>query len=315
MWVVVQAAAASYARSGGTDLPAPRYGDLFVLGVIANSFALALLALGSAAESRRRWLVRVYAVGWFVLVTIAVGLSTRIELRTDLPRRHESTMQYERNVGTFVLTDDYAWLEKQQPSLPFPFADWLARELRNPILRRLLPASVRAPIAVPQLGSTPDRPAEVPPLGNRPTRLVRSGETWQSAALPPSGGYWKIETAGDLGRNGAVLDIVAADGQRVLGSLAPSKVSGNTWRAAYVRAPREPAFLRAQVEAPAQWIAFSEPVSMSTLSYRVWRFTQQAQWLGLVAAGALVALLWLGFRDTARRGRLALPEENIADEL
>ena len=44
LWVLLQVAAVSYARSGTGELPASRYGDVFGVG-LANSFvALALLA-------------------------------------------------------------------------------------------------------------------------------------------------------------------------------------------------------------------------------------------------------------------------------
>ncbi|HVU35383.1 MAG TPA: hypothetical protein VHE61_18240 [Opitutaceae bacterium] len=297
IWVLTQVAAVTYARANIPGLPASRYGDICALGLIFNAFAIAALV----STSRRREL-RLLAAAWFGAVAIAVGISTRDTIQTSLPDKRALSIAYEHAVQRFVLTDNYEAL-KQEPQLPFPSAEWLARILRDPTLRRLLPASVRVPLAIPHLAAPPP-PA--PPLSYRATRTVQAPGQWQSGPLAPSPGWWKIETAGDVGTPGAVLEFRAANDGRVLEPVAPTKPAGNSWRAAYIPAPKVPAILVARVAAPAHWLAFSEPVLISTLGYRTWRLTVYSPWLLWASFGGLIVFGW------ACRGREQPPSSDAA---
>lgn len=251
---------------------------------------------------------------WLLIVAGAIFVATRTELHTDLPQKRSDNTAYIRNTQAFVLTNDYTTFASEVPLIPFPMADWLARILRNPTLRRLLPESVRPPIPVPGLADGAANPA--PLLLHRATRTVSAGQRWQSPPLPAGHGWWKIETAGDCGQPGAVLELVAVSDHRVLGVIAPSKPAGNSWRAAYVRAPREPAVLIARVSPPAHWLAFSDPIAMSSLSHWTWRLTLNAWWLALVA---LLGLMTFGAAYWRRNCALHTatsepPEPTIAAE-
>jgi hypothetical protein len=95
---------------------------------------------------------------------------------------------------------------------------------------------------------------------------------------------------------------------RVLDSIVPSKVPGNSWRTAYVRAPREPACLVARTDRPAHWFAFSEPVAMSAVSYHAWRLCRQGQ--TLVAAAGFIALALAATAVYRRRRQVASLSRN-----
>ena len=285
-WILAQIVAVSYARGAGAELPASRYEDLFALGTALSFVALALLV--------PRWpRPLVWGAAWLALATACVGVATRAAWQGPLHVKKSDHRLYEHNVQQFVLTDDFAALENH--TIPFPLADWLARVLRLKTIQRILPVSVRAPVAIAGLGE----PATIaaPPLPHRATRaLLRPGE-WRSGPLPPGRGWWKIETAGHLGEPGALLALVAVDDNRTLDSIAPSRPAGNTWRAAYVRAPAVPAMLVARTDDAARWFAFSEPSEMSTLSYDAWQLARQGPWLAL--AGALAGLaIAFGWRQT-----------------
>lgn len=273
LWVLVQIAAVSYSRAGGSLEPASRYGDVAAIGLLLNAFALARLV----ASNRHVWFA-----GWTAAVAICLVVSSTRALSTAFPQKLADSREYERAVRTFLLTDDAATFE-QERALPFPIADWMTRILRNPTLRRLMPSSVRPPERIEGLGQ---ENAIGPTLPSRATRTITAGEAWQSGVVPPGAGYWVFQTAGDMLHEAATLALAASDGQPEVALIRPTKPPGEHWRAAYVSAPRDEARLVARVESPAHWIAFSEPVAMSTLSYRVWRLCLDAEWL-LVAGGLL----------------------------
>lgn len=283
LWVIAQAAAVAYSRAGGSELPAPRYGDICALGLAFNAFALAILTESPKWTVNRRWAaVAFVAVAWNLAVALALCSATRDVIEKALPAKKAESVEFERNVADFVLTDDYTTFEKQR--IPFPLPDWLARMIRNPTLRRLLPTSVRQPVPVSGLAN---EAAPAPPLPHRATRTVTQGE-WTSSPLAGGRGWWMIETSGAIGTAGTTLELRSPDGKRSLGTIMPSKAPGTTWRAAYVNAPREPAVLVARTDSPEHWIALSEPVEMSALSYGTWRLTQNAWWLCLVGLAGVI---------------------------
>lgn len=306
LWVLVQAAAVSYSRAGAAALPAPRYGDVFALGVAFNLIALGQLSgwirLRAIHAGLAPYLtpVRAATAVWLVAATIAVGLATRTTFEGPLPAKKADAVAYERNVQSFILTDDYPTFAAQLPHLPFPSAEWLAKILRNPTLRRLLPASVRAPLPV----EAADRSQSLASSGlpHRRTWSVAAGSSWQSESLPQTSGWWKIETTGEVGSPGASLKLAFGDKHEPGRLIAPTKPAGNTWRAAYVRAPAAPARLVARVEPPAHAIGFSDPVEISTLSFRTWRLTQHAPWLaGLGLFGLALGAIMVWRQSLPRR--------------
>ncbi len=322
-WVLLQTAAVTYSRAGAGGLPAPRYGDIMALGVAFNAIALVCLARGhpkartaqtgtdaatvsgtpsppappgrDQAAPFKGFIASIVLV-WAAIVTVAIGVATRDAFRGPLPAKKADAIAYEHNVQAFVLTDDYVALEKAAPLIPFPLTDWLARMLRNPTLRRLLPQSVRAPLHIPELDDAPNTgnsprasPATtLPPLEHRATRTLTAPGEWRSEPLPAMTGRWKIETGGDIGKPGAVLELRAVADDRVLATIAPTKPAGTGWRAAYVAAPREPARLYAAVKPPAHILAFSEPIEMSSLSFWTWRLVEHARWLVVAAMAGLL---------------------------
>lgn len=310
LWVLAQVAAVCFARAGGSELPAPRYGDIFALGVVFNAMALGSLlgpasggspALrqnrGDGLPQAKRMTWRMIPALWLAVSVVAIAAATRDVFHEALPRKKADAIAYEHNVQAFVLTDDYPALEKAAPLIPFPITDWLARMLRNPTLRHLLPQSVREPMHVPGLNNASPAldvaraAAPLPPLDHRATRTLTTPGEWRSGPLPAMPGWWKIETGGDIGKAGAVLELRAVADDHILATIAPTKPAGAGWRAAYVPAPQEPARLYAALKPPAHVLGFSEPIEMSSLSFWTWRLVEHAGWL---AAAAVAGLLGFG---------------------
>lgn len=303
LWVLAQIAAVAYARAGTGEMPASRYGDIFSLGVAFNAGAFAFLAPRFRAG---RWL----AAGWAALVVVLLTLAAQRSWQGPLQEKRHEHAAYERSVNAFVRTDDYAAFEKSP--LPFPLADWLARILRDPVIRPILPASVRAPLAIEGFASA-ELPG-VPPLAGRRVRGVLEPGEWRSALLPAGRGWWKIETAGHIGAPGVTLELITRDG-RVLATIRPPKLPGNSWRTAHVRAPREPAMLVARNASAGRWLAFSEPVEISTLGYRTAQLARHGGWvmlaggllglIGLAGSGAGRSRAWFKSARTTFAGRVA----------
>jgi hypothetical protein len=294
-WVVLQAAAVAYARGASGGMLPSRYGEVFGLGPVLNVACLAVLAQNHRAALR--------ASALFVgLVGVGAVLLAGQSWHRHLPARAQECAQFVLNVRDFLVHDDFATFARRP--LPFPDAKFLAEALRRPALRRILPSSVQPPLIVEHLVA-PAPPA--PPFWHPATRTIaQSSAEWRSAELPSSSGWWRIETAGAISPRGE-LTLVAANNNRRLATVVASRPPGNSWRAAYVPAPREPAQLIAQVP-PAKggteaWLAFSAPFPVSTLSYRTWQLTQQGPLLLALSVALLGCALAAGCWGALRRAK------------
>jgi len=147
-WTLLQIAAVSYARGDGGGFPANRYGDVLAVGIIANAFALGLLA-PALGNKRRGWLV--WAAAWLVVL----GLSASTELtkiyRDELPQHRRQTEALEASVRAYVADADATALRNRP--IPFPDYDWFIRLLDRPSIRAILPPSVSSPPRVSMLSS------------------------------------------------------------------------------------------------------------------------------------------------------------------
>ena len=289
-WVLLQIAAVSFSRAGGGGLPASRYGDIAALGLIVSFLALAHLA--TFVPSLRRPLAPssrlpfpALGVTWLALTCVCVALATRDVLTGPLPDKKRESLASERSVQAFVLTDDYATLAKSP--LPFPLPDWLARILRRPDIRAILPISVRAPLRVEGF-SVPPPEAPSALFERRTHALVTAGE-WRSPPLPPATlAWWKIETSGPAftAPTSPPLTLVYHAVSTPVTATRPPPPAH--WRAAYVPGPRDLSNLLARTDSPTRFLAFTEPVEMSALSYRTWQLTQHGSWVLAAGLGGLL---------------------------
>lgn len=302
-WVALQLLATAYARGAGAQYPAPRYLDTLALGLVVNGAALAWLLSPDATPStdgQRRPGAVLIATAWWIVVALGLFATAQRHLREDLPRNRQELAAAEAHLRGYLATDNPA--ELAFDALPFPSAEGLISRLAHPSLRALMPVGVRAPLPFaaaaeasprfhanlvaqrdlaggPQHGLSP----ATPPLGAHATwgSFAANGTTglWISKPLEsPLGGWLKLETAGHLGETGTALELHDAQTGRALATLRPSRVPGDSWRAAYVRAPTRPFVIVARDSDSARWFAFSAPVEMSAWSY----FGRQAAKHGLL---------------------------------
>jgi hypothetical protein len=198
----------------------------------------------------------------------------------------------------------------------------LIERLAHPALRAMMPVPIRAPLELRPSASDsvfvendaraadPERlphtgisPATTPldaakTWGSFGTGEVGARKTgvWRSTPVQATRGGWlKFETAGFLGEpnGGVLLELRDAATDAFLAKVRPTKIPGDTWRSAYVRAPRQPFVVVAHDRHAARWFAFSGPVEMSTLSYWAWRATKNGLLIVWVAGAATIALLFV----------------------
>ncbi len=315
LWVLAQLAATAYARGAGADYPASRYMDTLGFGTMANALALGWW-LSQAAPLRRRLLGGLLAVAW--LWTLGAGLQriTRDAWNIELPDAKKYYTKAEGHMRRYLATNDPKFLA--YPDIPYPSAETLIDRLAHRGVRGLMPVPLRAPLVLapapeagagfaantaigvnlvdpPRAGLTP----AIPPLdytasyGSFGPAGLAAAARWRSAPVAPQlGGWLRFETAGDLGRPGAkvALELRDAATDRLLAEVRPTKVPGDTWRSAYVRAPAAPFVVVARDDDPAAWLAFSGPMEMSELSYRVMRTVKQGVLIAVLAALGTVAL-------------------------
>ena len=145
-WVLLQIAALAYARGHSGGLPASRYGDVFAVGIVANAFALGLLA---PQEARRGWAF--WATTWLAVIALGAAIQLAKIYREDLPQHRREFRAFEATVRSY-LTDGDADALRTRP-IPFPDYDWFLRLLDRPSIRAMLPPSVSYPHRVSALSA------------------------------------------------------------------------------------------------------------------------------------------------------------------
>lgn len=300
-WVLLQIAAVSFSRAGGGGLPASRYGDISSLGLMLSFLSLAQLV--SILPPRRRTFAAVGAT-FLALATVCVALATRDVLAGPLPDKKKESFASERSVQAFVLTEDYATFAKSP--LPFPLPDWLARILRRPDIRAILPVSVRAPVRSEGFSVPPSN--DLSALFERRTHALVAASEWRSPPLAAATlAWWKIETSGPAftAPTSPPLTLVCNGLTTPVTATRPPPPAH--WRAAYVPGPRDLSNLLARTDSPARYLAFTEPVEMSALSYRTWQLTQHGSWVLAAGLGGLLIFSAVTALTSRRSGAAPRP--------
>ena len=330
-WTLLQVMATAYGRGAGAPEPDSRYVDMIVFGQVVNGLALFWLWGRRSAGPASRWALTGLGMAWLAVAGMGMARQTIRSFSADLPDIQSYCALCERNVRSYLATGDTDYLQHRE--IPYPNAGALLGRIRIPVLRDLLPMSVRQPLSLraadpsstftrsdprvrqsllPGPAATEDGRVNglsdsTPRLENRVTwGSYNSPETvspleWSSQPVLPTGdGYLKFEVAGHAGESGAALELRDAASGAILAYVRPAKVPGNAWRAVYVREPRTPFMLVAYGSGPRRWLAFAEPVEMGRLSYWAWRTVRSGTWIACVSAAATGLLLAFGITGIPR---------------
>lgn len=337
-WVMLQMLATAYARGVGADYPASRYMDTLAVGAFANGAALAWLA--SEPQLRRGWRLTLglVAAAWLALLGTGLTKLTVQAFEHDLPGARSYYGKAESYMRGYLATNDPAQLAF--PDIPYPSAETLIERLANPPLRAAMPAVLRAPLPLAPAAETSGEgnvfrenlarslvhrepptaglDPRTPPLdyvrtwGSFGTAGAAATGEWRSGPLiAPLRAWLRFETAGHLGEPGVRLELQDARTGRPLAEVRPSRTPGNAWRAAYVRAPRDPFVVVARDTDATRWLAFGPPVEVGHLSYRAWRASKHGLLILWLATGAAVLLTAYG-RWQRTRERDAQPVAETA---
>jgi hypothetical protein len=313
-WVLLQIFATAYARGAHADWPASRYMDTLLLGIVFNAVALLWHLAQPRATPAAHFATGAFTTLW--ILTLVHGFSWQVEW--NFAHEISGVPGYYHNAGEntrrYVATNDPHFLD--QPDIPYPSASGLRERIDRPEIRHILPVGVRAPLTLEAAKNSgfieadtrrppyprDDAPAAVPGASAATPAFVARhligsfaaggaaavGE-WRSAPLTsPLGAWLKFETAGDLGNPAArvALELHDARTDALLDTVAATKVPGDTWRAAFVRAPAQPFVVVARDADPAHWLAFGAPTEMGRLSHFAWLLAKNGALLYQCSIGA-----------------------------
>lgn len=293
-WTFAQIVASAYARGAHGGFPASRYMDTLAFGLIVNG--LAACWLFSHARAVWRWAALAGLLVWTGAAGLGVYRLARFNYANDLPSTRDYYSRCETNVRAYLATGDASHLRGED--FPYPNANHFRERVDQPVLRAILPASVRPPLRLQTArgaevlhevaaGSDASRPVR-----HWSSRGGRAG-TWESVVVdfPRSttllfrfDGGFSSDAAPTLQfrdtRLGAsVADVVAARAGR-----SPDF-------SATVQVPAGPAQLVAQIIDPTHGLVFEEPVEVARFSDLAARLAALGPWLALVAGFASVILL------------------------
>ena len=338
LWTVLQAAATAYARGAEGRPPGWRYMDSTSLIVIANGFSLAILlsrrwptpaASGilkfsvfnfqfsipcsiSRLVPLARPILLSIVICWGLVCIAGLALLSSRAWQIDIPERrlyHRAQLKHAR---AFLATDDVRVFEGKPrcqllcyqgdplaPTLRYE-AEWTVEYLRNPLIRRILPACARLPLRMePDLRATQGFVTN----GVRPDWLTaQTLAAWSSWSAPGPAAtgtfeslpiqksrfpYLEIAVAGGLGEEGLSLELVdVTSGKRK--EVRSRRFAVSEWQSCHVKAPAGEFKIVAQDASETGWLAFQPPRELGRLSLWAIQLLGAAEYLLFAGLGLLL---------------------------
>jgi len=308
LWTLLQIAASAFARGVDGGMPSSRYLDTLAFGLIVNGFILAWLWRTGAA----RWLRLGLSCAWSVAAMTCLGLRTRETIRETLPAVHGSYETYVESLRAYVATGDRSHLDPN--ALPYPGVQAMRDRIDPAPLRRILPVSIHAPLALEPSSENPAGFVQrdtvrlpgkyyppAPPEDTPPPALA-SRRVWTSAKAVAAGRWTsrplmfeqdvvlRFLVAGVAGHPATTLTLRNSRDGTVVASADLRHLEPQAWQAVHVPVPAGTVTVVAETGDAAHWLAFSEPSEMKPLSYWSWRVTRRGNQLAGFALAAAVVI-------------------------
>ena len=281
LWVLLQGAAAAYARGAGGHPPFFRYMDTssFILVVDCLCFVSLLSQHRNFPWATR--LLRIACPIWAIAVVVGLGLLTERVYRIDIPEQSflrtsgvPTTREFMVTGNTNIFSNHPSWRN------PLPYnAKLFVNLLTDPQLRAVFPACIRDPLkATPtknEIETFNPNGFPVPKMqdsidacwGSYSIEGVGSRGKFESLTVHKSSlPYLEIPVIGNLGEPGLSLELIELSTGRAI-EVHPQKVSQNQWQNIQVKAPKGEFKLVARDDSKAAWFGFKEPRELGRLSY------------------------------------------------
>ncbi|MGA3113210.1 MAG: hypothetical protein ABSF90_02120 [Syntrophobacteraceae bacterium] len=303
VWALLQAVPIAWYRGSS----ASRYRDIHAVGLLANLvITFYFCAAHRSLSNNSFWRSGATWLGAAILVICTAMSALHFKESTVMLEKPRLSGIQEVNTASYVLTGDPSSLVgKPLFHIPFYSADFLMSVLTDPVLRRVLPAGIRAPLAIEPAESLGFSPGAIPPgLPTLPHRRVLG--SWSAdkglsrseyLSNPISGSFrWLVfDVAG--GGPGISLEILPSGGMAI--PINPGGQSGG-WKKVVVEAPRAPFRLHASDGSGHDgWLAFSLPRELAGGGYYIRRILSANLF---VLAFGMISLF---------AGLITLPKENL----
>ena len=297
VWVVMQCAATAYSRGVGGGAPQSRYLDSLSFGFVANSLAMLALLEWSSTRRWRTAMAGATAI-WLAIGSFGIYQVSRQMIEKDGRSRSIWMQEYVRNVRHLIMSGDVATFgEKRGPmEVPYPNAPMLGGWLGHPYVRGILPAVIRAPLAVESAPGTDQAftrtasPKDLLPVWDS-YGATRAKNTGRFESLPTTCvtyPYLRFEVAGNLRDSSMHLTLKdTVTGAET--SVKPPLGTGSGWIGTSVRCPSHPFTVVASDGSTTSWFAFRQPAEIGWASVLAERTIQQWRMLAIVTALLVVA--------------------------
>jgi hypothetical protein len=303
-WAWLQAAAMAYARGLDGVPPVVRYEDILTIGLLA-AFTSVLILAGATQRPAGRSVVLAMFIFWVASITYGVERRTSFYHAGFLPEKLAGSVTQDFNLRSFLATGDRVYLDNK-PAVDIAYyggADRLRLYLTDPVIRRILPASIRSPLRI--RWSTASRGAfahqaypdalaglaDKDALGSYSSTGSAMGRIESDWIPRPRFPFLQFRVAGNLETSGVSLKLETESGEVV--DVRPAHASPTGWTTAEVRAPSAPFRIVADDTSPSAWLAFSGPREMGWLSYYAHLLAQRAttlSWMGYFCSAWFLAV-------------------------
>ncbi|MEO6568829.1 MAG: hypothetical protein ABIO94_08705, partial [Opitutaceae bacterium] len=277
--------------------------DVFAATVAINAAGFAALPGG---DTRLRTRNLVLFAAWL----IGVGYALVNPLTPPLPRRIEPDTALTASLRQALMNRDSALL-RHTTDLVGDDLDAAVELVADKNHRAILPASLRVPLPIAPAkeetglafrpGNAPELPARdgLPALGTDPARGgVATGE-FISAPIATSFPLLQLRIAGTLHPPATSLVLRTGEGREIQ-PLGGASTALDKWRRINFEAPRGPFQIVARDSSATEWLAFTAPTEIGTLSRLAGKLPRCWPWLLTAGLGIGAGVGVTAWRRTAR---------------